>query len=118
MKTKRDEFSCPCCGTPTDGWYCVECQAFDCGEQSAGVDNCLVPKGVSVALERHAAHYMGQPGKGHDLFFFTFQAPSKDRPAGLPLDAEYLQGFVANGEQWWQYVKKAPFSPGRCRRCP
>ena len=31
-KTKRDEFSCPCCGTPTDSSYCVPCDAAECGE--------------------------------------------------------------------------------------
>ncbi len=33
MKTKRDEFSCPCCGTPTDSSYCAACDAAECGEQ-------------------------------------------------------------------------------------
>lgn len=33
MRTKRDEFSCPCCGTPTDSSYCAACEAAECGEQ-------------------------------------------------------------------------------------
>lgn len=30
---KRDEFSCPCCGVPTDSSECDECRAAECGEQ-------------------------------------------------------------------------------------
>jgi hypothetical protein len=33
MRAKRDEFSCPCCGTPTDSSYCAPCDAAECGEQ-------------------------------------------------------------------------------------
>lgn len=32
MKTKRDEWSCPCCGTPNDGSYCEPCTKAECGE--------------------------------------------------------------------------------------
>lgn len=27
-----EEFSCPCCGTPTDSSYCEPCDAAECGE--------------------------------------------------------------------------------------
>lgn len=30
---KRDEWCCPCCGTPTDSSYCAPCDAAECGEQ-------------------------------------------------------------------------------------
>lgn len=33
-RVKRDEFSCPCCGTPTDGSFCGPCDAADCGSES------------------------------------------------------------------------------------
>lgn len=29
----RDEWSCPCCGTPTDSSYCDACEKAECGEQ-------------------------------------------------------------------------------------
>lgn len=35
MKTKRDEFSCPCCSAPTDSGYCAPCAAAECGEVDA-----------------------------------------------------------------------------------
>lgn len=117
--SKRDEYSCPCCGTPTDGWYCVACDAFECGERDVtDAEPCLVPAGVAVARERHAAHYEGNGRKGHDLFYVTFAGETNSRPANLPPDATYLQGFSANGKQQWQYVRPAPLSPGRCPRCP
>lgn len=31
---KRDEFSCPCCGTPTDSSYCEACTKAECGERN------------------------------------------------------------------------------------
>lgn len=30
---KRDEFSCPCCGDPTDSGECADCAKAECGEQ-------------------------------------------------------------------------------------
>ena len=33
MRTKRDEFGCPCCGVPTDSSYCAACDEAECGEQ-------------------------------------------------------------------------------------
>lgn len=124
MKAKRDEFSCPCCGEPTDSGYCDACDAFDCGERSveeAEHFGCLVPRGVKVTRERHAAHYMpgdGHRARGHDLFYIAFRAPKNTtRPHWMPPFAEYHVGFVERGEQWWQYVRKAPLSPGKCPRC-
>ncbi len=32
-RSAREEFSCPCCGTPTDSSYCAACDAAECGEQ-------------------------------------------------------------------------------------
>lgn len=41
-RAKRDEFSCPCCGTPTDSSYCDACTKAECGEQDVGApDRCL-----------------------------------------------------------------------------
>jgi len=38
----RDEFSCPCCGVPTDSSYCAACEAAECGEQDVSApDVCL-----------------------------------------------------------------------------
>jgi hypothetical protein len=50
-RAKRDEFSCPCCGTPTDSSYCAPCAAAECGEQDVGApDKCLVPSPAVFAV--------------------------------------------------------------------
>lgn len=52
VKTKRDEWACPCCGMPTDSSYCQPCAKAECGEcdyRSAPV--CMVElaaKGFAV----------------------------------------------------------------------
>lgn len=46
--TKRDEFSCPCCGTPTDSHYCDACDKAECGERDYNDPNigvCLAKEG-------------------------------------------------------------------------
>jgi hypothetical protein len=43
-KAKRDEFSCPCCGTPTDSSYCCVCITAGCGERAwndPNIGTCL-----------------------------------------------------------------------------
>lgn len=54
-----DEFSCPCCGIPTDSSYCAPCAAATCGEhdyRTVGV--CMAQlaaegfKVVGTCLER------------------------------------------------------------------
>lgn len=45
LSEKRDEFSCPCCGTPTDSSYCDACTKAECGEQHVDAPhNCLAGK--------------------------------------------------------------------------
>lgn len=70
---------------------------------------------------KHAAHYMYQPGKGHDLEQWIvrddgsrFPAPSPD----VPDDAKYSCGFLESGVQFWVFTRIAPLSEGRCDRCP
>jgi hypothetical protein len=116
-----DEFSCPCCGTPTDSSYCAACEAFECGERDRddpSIDTCLVPSGVKVWREEHAAHYAyGHPKRGHDLLWAEVAGPTNVRPAGLSADFEFAIGNRIGGVQTWLYTRKAPLSPGKCGRC-
>lgn len=44
----RDEFSCPCCGAPTDSSECADCRKAECGEQDASAPHqCLARKGAA-----------------------------------------------------------------------
>jgi len=60
-RTKRDEWSCPCCGTPNDGSYCAPCVAAECGERDYDdphIETCLVTaviRGIVEARQRLAA---------------------------------------------------------------
>lgn len=127
--SKRDEFSCPCCGTPTDSSYCLGCQIFECGERDVGTaDDCLIPETVAL-VERapHAAHYGN--GNGHDLLIveisvgrgketpFNGRGEPDVRPAALPADFRYHSGSRRDGFQRWRFIKTAPLSPGKCGGC-
>jgi hypothetical protein len=131
-KAKRDEWSCPCCGTPTDSSYCEACSAFECGERDwndPNIGTCLVPKHVAVWRTRHAAHYAG--GGGHDLLTLEVTVPaSKEagtamfdkrgvpRVEGLPAGFEYHSGHgEPGGTQRWRFVRTAPLSEGTCALC-
>lgn len=128
--TKRDEFSCPCCGTPTDSSYCAACVAFECGERDVGAaDVCLVPSNVVVTRHAHAAHYAPEhPARGHDLIAvevvikagvetpFNKRGEPDVRPAGLPSEFKYHSGSRIPGASQWRFVKTAPLSPGKCGR--
>lgn len=55
MKTKRDEWACPCCGVPTDSSYCAPCIEAECGEQDVSApDSCLVSGTLDVSPAEHA----------------------------------------------------------------
>jgi hypothetical protein len=129
-RSKRDEFSCPCCGTPTDSSYCEPCAAFECGEQDVSApDRCLVPSNVIVTRHPHAAHYMGNDVRGHDLIAvevvipagqetpFNSRGEPEVRPTGLPVEFKYHSGSRIPGASLWRFVKTAPLSPVRCPRC-
>jgi hypothetical protein len=61
MKTERDEFSCPCCGTPTDSSYCSPCVDAGCGERDfddPNIETCLAEESKRLAEnERKAKLY-------------------------------------------------------------
>lgn len=57
-RVKRDEFSCPCCGTPTDSSYCVSCDEAECGERNANdpnIETCLAGQAVAHVARLTAA---------------------------------------------------------------
>lgn len=55
-RAKREEFSCPCCGTPTDSSYCGPCDKVGCGERDVSApDICLVDAAVAVAKANRVA---------------------------------------------------------------
>ena len=130
-RAKRDEWSCPCCGTPTDSSYCAACDAFECGEQDVSApDACLVPSNVVVTRHAHAAHYgHGHPARGHDLIAveviirageetpYNSRGEPEVRPAGLPAEFKYHSGSRIPGASQWRFVKTAPLSAGTCARC-
>ena len=127
-KTKRDEFSCPCCGVGTDSSYCLACEVFECGEQDVSApDVCLAPKNVTVTRHAHAAHYAD--GRGHDVIAvdvilpngsetpFNSRGEPEVRPPALPFEFKYHSGSRIPGAQQWRFMKTAPLSPGKCARC-
>jgi hypothetical protein len=131
--TRRDEFTCCCCGVSTEETCCLACHVFECGERTAAEidrDGCLVPKHVAVWRARHAAHYAG--GGGHDLLTLEVTVPtSKDagaamfdargvpRVEGLPPGFAYHSGHrEPDGVQRWRFTKTDALSAGRCVHCP
>ena len=129
----RDEWSCPCCGTPNDSSYCLACLAFECGERDfndPNIDKCLVPKNVVVMRSAHAAHYAPEhPEKGHDLLIVEVVVPAGQetpfnkrgepdvRPVALPAEFKYHSGSRIPGAQQWRFVKAVPLSQGKCGFC-
>ncbi len=73
---------------------------------------------VEAGRERHAAHYAGKNGGGHDLEWWVYpQAERHPVPEQIPANAEWNVGFLRNGIQYWKYIRVAPLSEGTCRLC-
>lgn len=58
-----EEFSCPCCGEPTDGSYCLACDAAECGERDhddPSINECLVQRAKTAAKLAATKRFMDE----------------------------------------------------------
>lgn len=61
-KMKRDEFSCPCCGDPTDSSYCAPCIEAECGERDVNdptIETCLAESKPAAVKVISGIRFMG-----------------------------------------------------------